>query len=704
MIKKSSIGLQLISSIIKEGDVESFVKLCIDTDYLRPTELELHGYIKNFIHDHGTIPKMATVENQFEDLILPKAIEPASFYADKVKDRYFHNALKQGFDEAKMFLTKENMNPGQAIEMLTGTLTGLTVKKYGTQLVDFRHACDIITKEYKEKMKFGDDYGINTGWDYLDKMTGGLMPGDVISIVGRPACLSGDTKLYISRKSKGSGRYYTLKEVYRGMHGKTAKQGRGARKWDLSIPTRVQSLMDDDLTGLNIVEDIVYSGKKETYTVTTESGKVVRATTDHMFMTPNGFRPLGDLVVGDEVICKAPDTGKGYKQTGRYRKEICTKMPYAPYPTRVINGCVYHRVLEQRANYDAALNGVNLQDFIQQLKTNPNHGFVFSESSLHIHHKDEDTNNNAVSNLGLLTNSEHGKEHGAGMGYEGTRSRFGQNLVHAEKIISIELFGMEDTYDLVCADPYNNFIAEGFVTHNSGKTFLLLFIMHYIWSKMKRPTLLVSMEMTPLPLIQRVAAMHTHKPLTHIKQAALSTAGYKQMTHGLKLMEDHPVPCWIVDGNLTATVEDIWALCKQLKPGALIIDGAYLLKHPDKRMNKFARIDENAELIKQALATDLGIPTICSYQFNRDAAKKMKASKGEDIGLEDIGYSDAIGQLSTIVLGLLEEESIATKMQRKVNILKGRNGEVGGFNINWDFNLMNFQEVMENTDDMLFLD
>lgn len=38
------------------------------------------------------------------------------------------------------------------------------------------------------------------------------------------------------------------------------------------------------------------------------------------------------------------------------------------------------------------------------------------------------------------------------------------------KCIKIEYIGVEDTYDIVCDDPYRNFVANGIVVHNCGKT------------------------------------------------------------------------------------------------------------------------------------------------------------------------------------------------------------------------------------------
>ena len=83
-------------------------------------------------------------------------------------------------------------------------------------------------------------------------------------------------------------------------------------------------------------------------------------------------------------------------------------------------------------------------------------------------------------------------------------------------------------------------------------------------------------------------------------------------------------------------------------------------------------------------------PTVASWQFARSAAKKKK---GEKITGEDIGYTDAIFQVSSLVLGLSEEDSVSTLVQRQVDILKGRSGETGQFFTHWQFDTMDFTEI-----------
>jgi hypothetical protein len=189
-----------------------------------------------------------------------------------------------------------------------------------------------------------------------------------------------------------------------------------------------------------------------------------------------------------------------------------------------------------------------------------------------------------------------------------------------------------------------------------------------------------------------VSAMHTHTPITDIKNAELPNFPInveKNFFQKLSGIKDHGSKFWIVDGNLTSTVREVFALCHQLKPDVVVIDGAYLLAHENHKLDRYTKVAENIEMIKRA-CTRLGLPVILSYQFNRQAAKK-KDSK--EVGLDDIGYSDAIGQTSSIVLGLFEEENVSTMKSRMINILKGREGATGSFSVNWDFKKMDFSEI-----------
>jgi replicative DNA helicase len=241
-----------------------------------------------------------------------------------------------------------------------------------------------------------------------------------------------------------------------------------------------------------------------------------------------------------------------------------------------------------------------------------------------------------------------------------------------------------------------------------GKTYMALHAMLNAWGQ-GMTTLFVSMEMKVSPIAQRLAAMYTNTSIAELKSAQVSTKKYAKMHSFLKGMSDVGGGMWVADGALSAKVSDVQMLCAQLQPDVLFIDGAYLLRCDNPRLQRHDRINTNVEDIKMVLAEQLNIPVVQSFQFNRE----MVGKSVEDVDLAHIAGSDAIGQLSSVVLGLFEEDSIETAVQRKIRVLKGRNGEQGEFSINWRFgglgqwlhdgeskpdtdtsNIMNFSEII----------
>lgn len=225
-----------------------------------------------------------------------------------------------------------------------------------------------------------------------------------------------------------------------------------------------------------------------------------------------------------------------------------------------------------------------------------------------------------------------------------------------------------------------------------GKTWKMLWSAMRNWRMKKRNTLFASMEMSGLPVLQRIASIYTQVPISQLKKSGFSSTTYKKFASSIKGMALESAHFYVIDANLAATVDDIYLIADMLECEAIFIDGAYLVRHPNKRLDRFTRAAENVEAMKNR-TTELGAATFSSWQFNREQAKKSKKSGKQETDLEDIGYSDAIGQISSIVLGLFQEDGIETMVKRSVRVMKGRDGQVGQFEINWDFDTMDFSQV-----------
>ncbi len=227
----------------------------------------------------------------------------------------------------------------------------------------------------------------------------------------------------------------------------------------------------------------------------------------------------------------------------------------------------------------------------------------------------------------------------------------------------------------------------------TGKTFKMLRVALFNWHEMHENVMFVSGEMGRLPLAQRVGSMYAGTNIKQLKVGGYSSETFELFVGGLEKMQAEPAKLYIVEAQLAGSVEEFFALAEILKCRVVVFDGAYLLRHPDRRLNRYDRAAENVEWIKR-LCEELRKVSFASWQLNREATKKVKDQKkgGPKVGIEDIGYSDAIGQISSIVLGIMQDESIETLVKRHLDLLKGRNGEVGGFDIHWDFDKMDFRQ------------
>ena len=221
-----------------------------------------------------------------------------------------------------------------------------------------------------------------------------------------------------------------------------------------------------------------------------------------------------------------------------------------------------------------------------------------------------------------------------------------------------------------------------------GKTWMSLYIALQNWKGTKN-VLFVSMEMSILLIAQRIAAMYTGCTITQLKNSAFSNKTYSKFVQSIALMKEEKSKFYVIDGNLAVNVEDIFTLADMLECTVIVIDGGYLVRHPDKRLDRYMRVAENSELIKRS-SEDQKVSSFVSWQFAKTAGKKKSP---EDVDLDDIGSSVAIGQSSSIVLGMFQEEGIETLVTRKIRVLKGRSGEVGSFVINWDFIGMDFKQI-----------
>ncbi len=323
---------------------------------------------------------------------------------------------------------------------------------------------------------------ISTGSLLFDmEMGGGYPMGRIIELFGSESCLDEDTYISYEIRKKSSGKRVnnkggTIKRLYERFKDKLSNldnRGQPAKRENLDF--FIKSVNNEEFIISNKVVDVIKTGLKPCFLLETADGQSLISTKDHKYMTPTGFKRLEDLAIGEEVIIHNNTPNKGKKKI-EYRPAKCIKYHSKGgikivHDSKTGNDYLYHRVQVSRLHYEAFMNQFTYKEYIHILNTESK-AIIDTLKTLpddvHVHHIDEDFTNNSISNLHLIDASAHGKLH--------MRDRL-KNLSYitgVSKIVSITDVGKRETYDIKCQSPYNNYVANKIVVHNSGKTWTAL--------------------------------------------------------------------------------------------------------------------------------------------------------------------------------------------------------------------------------------
>ncbi len=299
---------------------------------------------------------------------------------------------------------------------------------------------------------------------------GGVPLGRLTILHGPEGCLAGDTMIPTNRAGKGQS--YRLDQLVKMFNGGRS----GGRIWDVNILTRLRAFQVNGQVRLTDMVSAFSSGIKVVFELTTESGKQIKATADHRFMVSDGeWKRLEQLRVGDSLLVeessKPIKKGKRGKKTTYHNTVRLVNHPYRSCRNakNAWDGMI---VPTHRLVVEAHMNGVDLDWYITALQDSKRMGELsdfeyLDPKKFHVHHKDGDSWNNELDNLEILTVNAHHRLH------DDSHTANLASIPVPDQITSIIEIGERETFDVSMSGPHN-YIANGFVVHNCGKTTIAL--------------------------------------------------------------------------------------------------------------------------------------------------------------------------------------------------------------------------------------
>ncbi|MBR3746468.1 MAG: FAD-dependent thymidylate synthase [Selenomonadaceae bacterium] len=252
----------------------------------------------------------------------------------------------------------------------------------------------------------------------------------------------------------------------------------------------------------NKIKNVFFNGTKDVFEITTESGRTLKCTDGHRFFTDDGWKTLGELESGnfiyvnglpyleneewlrhnyltlnktrkqlaEEIGCSESRLYKAFKKFGITKplsdrpnrhpghgvKGMFSDEQRADISERM-SGEKNHRYLKNRN--DLSVSGGYRESRVRFSAAACKCEYCGSDKNIEIHHLDKNPRNNDENNVKFLCSKCHHLWH-----------RPYAVGAFRDKIQSITYVGKEKVYDLEMELPYQNYVANSIIVHNSQES------------------------------------------------------------------------------------------------------------------------------------------------------------------------------------------------------------------------------------------
>lgn len=223
----------------------------------------------------------------------------------------------------------------------------------------------------------------------------------------------------------------------------------------------------------------------------------------------------------------------------------------------------------------------------------------------------------------------------------------------------------------------------------TGKTWCAILLAREAWKQGKK-VLFVTTEMSKLAIARRFSAIDLRLAY---KQVVRGELGAFEEERWLKACEEYEKDDrWkVIGGDFDYHVGTLWAYVDSFEPDLVVGDGIYLL-HTDERSDK--KSDRAASVYDELKrgAKRFHIPIVSTTQFNRSSKVGTK-----DPDLATIAQTDSSGWNADGAFAMTQDDEQKKNKRMFIRPMAVREGAIDDFEVNWDFDTMDFTELVKVT-------
>ncbi len=230
-----------------------------------------------------------------------------------------------------------------------------------------------------------------------------------------------------------------------------------------------------------------------------------------------------------------------------------------------------------------------------------------------------------------------------------------------------------------------------------GKTALALNIAEHVAMRLRRATLLVSLEMSSVELGDRLLCSTARVNGHRLRNGQITNDERARLVETAAEISQAPL---YVDDSPVRSVTEIAATARRMKRkenlGLLVIDYLQLIEPDNPRDPRQEQVAKMTRRLK-GLARELNVPVLCLAQLNRQA----EMARDNKPRLSHLRESGAIEQDADVVMFVhreayyqtSEEERERVKGEAEIIVAKQRNGPTGEAKLTWRHEFTRFEDA-----------